>query len=100
MNKTLGLCFVAQKMIIGTEKVLSKINKIKLFIISDDCSNNLLEKITNKSNFYKIDLIKINSNILSNSIGRENIKVIGIIDNGFKKIILEKKEDILWQNQI
>ncbi|AXK51264.1 L7Ae/L30e/S12e/Gadd45 family ribosomal protein [Spiroplasma alleghenense] len=57
-----------------------KTNKIKLVIISSDMGESQKKKITDKCIFYKIEYYSdlISSEELSKSIGRENVKAVGV----------------------
>ncbi|AKX33989.1 putative 50S ribosomal protein L7Ae [Spiroplasma litorale] len=96
MNKiklmnSLGLAASANKIFVGT-KLIEKIQdkKINLVIIATDISATQYKKITNKCNFYNI---KYYDNLLSGieiskSIGKNNIKNVGLQDFNFIKLII------------
>lgn len=88
--QTLGLAYRAKKVILG-EDVLDVINNIKLIIIASDISDKSRERILKKCSFYNIDYIDSYTSVdISNALGKNNIKVIGIKDEGFKKSLLNK----------
>lgn len=94
MNKvnTIGLAYRAGKVVLGTDNVikLMRSKKISLVLLAHDASDNTIKKITDKSTFYQIKTItKYNSETLSQAIGKSNIKVIGVADNGFSKLLLD-----------
>ena len=86
----LGLIYRARKMLLG-EDVLNNLEAIKLIIIASDISDKSKIRYVKKCEYYKIQYIdRYNSEELSKAIGKNNIKVIGITDEGFKKSLLEK----------
>ena len=86
--QTLGLAYRAKKIIFG-EEVLENINDVKLLIIASDSSYKTKERYLKKCSYYKIDYIdKFNSGEISNALGKDNIKIVGVIDEGFKKSLL------------
>ena len=87
---TLGLAYRAKKVVLG-EEVLNQIDKVKLLIIANDISDKSRERFLKKCSYYKIDYIDcFRSEDISNALGKETIKVVGIIDEGFRKSILKK----------
>ena len=87
---TLGLAFRAKKIILG-EDILKSINKVKLIFIANDISVKSKERILKKCVYYNIDYVEtFNSTELSNALGKNNIKLIGVIDEGFKNSLLNK----------
>jgi ribosomal protein L7Ae-like RNA K-turn-binding protein len=59
-----------------------------LIALASDASENTKKKIRDKASYYGIDVIEsLTSTQLSQSIGKTNIKVIAILDEGFKNII-------------
>ena len=86
----LGLAYRANKTVLG-EQVLKKIRKVKLLILASDISEKSRERYLKKCHYYRIDSMEdFNSVELSQALGKENVKVIGILDEGFKKAILKK----------
>ena len=84
----LGLAYKAKKIILG-ETIYDNLSKIKLIIIAKDISLGNKKRILKKCESYKIDYIDTyDSKDLSQAIGKNNVKLIGIIDDGFKKMIL------------
>jgi ribosomal protein L7Ae-like RNA K-turn-binding protein len=91
MIKNLGLAYRAKKITLGADETIKAIskNKIVLVLLASDASENTIKKITDKCYFYKVELSQsFNSIELSSALGKNNIKVIGIKDEGFKNIIL------------
>ncbi len=86
----LGLAYRAHKTVLG-EQVLKRIGNVKLLILASDISEKSRERYLKKCHYYRIDSMEDFSSVeLSQALGKENVKVIGIIDEGFKKTILEK----------
>lgn len=89
--KLLGLIYRAKKMILSEDEVLNHLSEIKYMIIANDISIKSKERFLKKCSFYKIEYTdKFNTKELSTSIGKENVKVIGITDKGFVKVFKEK----------
>ena len=90
MLTTLGLAYRAKKTVLG-EEVLNQISNIKLMFIASDISEKSRERFEKKCSFYNIEHIdEFNGEQISNCLGKNNVKVIGIIDEGFKKSLLNK----------
>ena len=89
--KTLGLAYRARKTVLG-EEVLNRIGKVKLLLIASDISEKSRERYEKKCYYYGIDHIDdYSSNELSEALGKNNVKVIGILDEGFKDALLKKQ---------
>ena len=87
---TLGLAYRAKKVVFG-EEVLEHISDVKLLIIASNISEKSRERFLKKCSFYGIEYIDcFTGEEISSALGKNNIKVVGIIDTGFKKSILEK----------
>lgn len=93
MNKILnniGLCAKAKGIILGEELVLEGIRKGKvcLVFLASDAGKVVQKCITDKCAYYNVG---VNSDFttleLSDAIGKENRKVIGITNRGFLKIL-------------
>ena len=88
--QTLGIAYRAKKLVFG-EDVLNNLSSIKLMIIASDISEKSRIRFEKKCNSYNIDILdSYTSEQLSNALGKNVIKVIGITDEGFKKSILDK----------
>ena len=86
---TLGLAYRAKKLVLG-EEVLNQISDVKLIIIANDISEKSRERFLKKCNFYNIEYIdRFTSSEISNALGKNNVKVVGIIDEGFKETLLK-----------
>lgn len=91
--KLLGLMFRAHKLLIGQE-VLDDLKNCKLLIIASDTSDKNKERYLKKCDFYNLKHVdNFTSEQLSNSLGRNNVKLLGIIDDGFVKTFLTKIEE-------
>ena len=86
----LGLIYRAKKMVLG-EEVYKQIKKVKYIIMASDISEASKVRVLKKIHYYQIEYLdKYSSAELSSAIGKNNIKLIGIIDEGFKKSLVEK----------
>ena len=88
----LGLAQRAKKIISGEDFCLEGIRngQIKFLFLANDAGINTTKRITDKARFYNIELdTSFNTIELSNAIGKNNRKVIGITDVGFAKKIKE-----------
>jgi len=87
----LGLIYKAKKMILSEEEVLDHLANIRFMIIASDISVKSKERFLKKCAYYKIEYTdKFNTEELSKAIGKDNCKVVGIIDKGFSKAFKEK----------
>lgn len=96
MNKKLigniGLCYASKNMILGTDMISDSMrkNKVHLILLSTKASFNTQKLIQNKAYTYNVKIVMIDEEfevILKKAI-KKNIVVLGIKDNGFKKLIL------------
>lgn len=86
----IGLMYRANKLVLG-ESVLENIDSVKYLLIASDASDKTKERYLKKCNFYNIDYcMDFGSTELSKAIGKSNVKIIGINDDGFKKTLLKK----------
>lgn len=102
MIKILGLARKAGKVVIGTDLTVNEVrkNRVKVVLLASDASNNTKKLIYDKCQFYKVFVIDTYSSAeISNSIGKENIKVIGISDEGFSKLLLSQKKEVMNYGQ-
>jgi ribosomal protein L7Ae-like RNA K-turn-binding protein len=91
----LGLTKRSGKILEGYNKCEDSINigKIKLLIISKDCSQNTKEKFIGYSKNNNIDLIECyNGEMLGKALGREEVNIIGILDSNMSKKLIK-----LWE---
>ncbi len=95
MNKILSLLGLAKragKVIVGTDAVISKLqeNKLNLIFVAKDASLATIDKIEKKAFYYDVKIIKsFTSDELSNCIGSNNNKVLGLSDKGFADTIIK-----------
>lgn len=83
----LGLAQRAGRLITGEEQVIQAIrkNKVQLVFLAKDAGPNLQKKITDKSNYYKIEVSTVFTTLeLSTAVGKPR-KVIAVADTGFSK---------------
>ena len=81
----LGLAYRARKVVLG-EEVLNRIEDVKLLFIASDISDKSRQRFEKKCFYYDIQHIDTySSKELSDSIGKNNVKVLGITDEGFAK---------------
>jgi len=86
----IGLMYKAKKVLLG-ESVLEDFSKVKYLIIASDISEKSKERYLKKCHFYNIDYLdRYDTSYLSNALGKKNVKVIGLIDEGFKESLLKK----------
>ena len=88
----LYLAYKAKKVKLSADIVCESIrkNEIKLILLANDAAKNTTKKMLDKASFYKVELNNsLSSQQLSDAIGK-NCKVVGITDEGFKKLILDK----------
>ena len=104
MNKKLlsmlSICQKAGKIVSGefaVEKALQDGSALYV-IIANNASENTKKKFENKSFYYKIEyIIYGEKEVLSNSIGKYNMTVFAILDEGFYKKIREYIENDIKQ---
>ena len=86
----LGLAYRARKTVLG-EDVLKQIKRVKLIFIASDISPKSRERYEKKCRFYNIPHIDAyEASQLRDCLGKNNVKVIGITDQGFAETILKK----------
>lgn len=86
----LGLCQRANGLISGEEMVISSIQNgmVKYLFLAYDASKNTKKKILDKAHFYQLEVNETySSEELSHAIGKQNRMVIGIVSEGFLKIL-------------
>lgn len=90
--KRIGLAYRAKKVVLGTDNIIAgmKNHKVKVVLIATSASLNTQKIIQDKASFYHVDVVFIDEfkDSMSKAIGKNNIKVIGITDQGFKKLII------------
>ena len=86
----LGLAYRARKLVLG-EMVLKRIKEVKLLFLASDISPKSKERFLKKCHYYQITWIdSYSSDDLSMALGKNNVKVIGITDDGFCQAIWKK----------
>lgn len=94
MNNTIGLAHRARKVTVGTDLTISalRMNKLQLIILATDASHTTKKKVYDKAKFYNVEVIEeISSFDLSMSLGKDDIKVIGITDRGFSQLMMSQR---------
>lgn len=87
----LGLMYKAKRMILSEGEVLDHLSDIRFMVIASDISQKSKERFLKKCSYYKIEYCDKYSTIeLSNAIGKDNVKVMGLTDKGFVKAFVEK----------
>ena len=96
MNKSLqllGLIYRAKKLVLG-EDVLNSLKDCKLLIIASDTSEKNRERYLKKCDYYRlVHIDDFTSEELSTALGKNNIKLIGVTDEGFAKSLLSKLKE-------
>jgi len=90
MIKHLGLAYKAGKLKLGVDLSIVSMQKkqAKLVLLAYDASELTKKKMRDKTSYYGIELIETYSTIdMSSTLGRQNIKVVTVLDAGFKKLI-------------
>lgn len=90
-----GLARRAGKLITGTMACDQAIKKgrIKLLIVTKDTADNTLKKLKTGCEKNNTELFAYGqSSMLGMALGKESIKVIGIVDKEFRKLILSKMQ--------
>ena len=90
----LGLIRRANKMVMG-ETILEYFakGKIHYVIIASDASDKTKERYLKKCDYYHIAYeTSLSSDDLAHAVGRNNVKTIGITDEGFAKSLLKIRE--------
>ncbi|MBQ3295717.1 MAG: 50S ribosomal protein L7ae [Erysipelotrichaceae bacterium] len=86
----LGLAYRAKKVVLG-EEVLNRISKVRIMFLASDLSVKSRERYEKKCFYYNIEHIdSYSGGELSSAMGRNNIKVLGITDEGFAQSIRKK----------
>ncbi len=86
MVNLLGICQKAKKLVSGEMFSLEKIKnkEAKLVFLASDAGPNTSKRVRDKSAFYAVEIIdSLDTDELSMAIGKNNRKVIAIIDKGF-----------------
>lgn len=90
MIKHLGLAYVAGKLKLGVDAAIVSMQKKQayLVLVAHDASILTKKKMRDKCSHYGIELIEsYSSEDMSTSLGRQNVKVLTVLDKGFKTLI-------------
>ncbi|MEG0526405.1 MAG: ribosomal L7Ae/L30e/S12e/Gadd45 family protein [Longicatena sp.] len=80
----LGLAARARKITSGdTAFHQFRLHTVHLVIISEDVGNNTKKKLMDKCEFYHIQYVYMNGDVMNAAIGTGNRKFIAILDEGF-----------------
>ncbi|MFA5560990.1 MAG: ribosomal L7Ae/L30e/S12e/Gadd45 family protein [Acholeplasmataceae bacterium] len=93
MLKLIGLAYRAKKVAVGTELVLNKVRQKQVFLvmIATDTSQGTKKKVYDKCKTYQVEVMEMfASNEISEAIGKRDIKVLGITDQGFSKALITR----------
>ena len=94
MHNTLGLAMRARKVIVGTDPTIHalRMHKLSLILLATDASHTTRKKIYDKAKTYEVFILEeLTSFEISNALGKEGIKVIGITDRGFSQLLMDQK---------
>lgn len=94
MLSLIGLAARAKKITYGADLTIKNVrqNKVKLVLLASDASLNTQKFINDKCFSYNVLVNKdFNSIELSNAVGKNNVKVLGITDQGFSEAFLNRK---------
>lgn len=94
MTNTIGLAFRAKKVIVGSDLTISslRMGKLQLILLATDASHTTKKKIYDKAKHYQVEVIEeLSSFQISNAIGKDDIKVIGISDRGFSQLLMNQR---------
>ena len=90
MDKTLsliGLAYRANKVYLG-EQCLEHIRELHFLFIAADASVKTRERYLKKCRYYHLDhCLDYSAKEISKALGRNNIRIIGISDEGFSRSI-------------
>ena len=98
MNETLALIGIARKanMLLYGDKLSKSIKtrSIKLVVFTNDATERSKKHLISQCEYYKVIYLVIDDGFaLSQAIGKENIKVVGITDEGIADRILKTKRN-------
>lgn len=94
MTNTIGLAFRARKVTVGTDMTLTALRngKVSLIFLATDASHTTKKKVYDKAKTYQTEVIEdLNSFEISNALGKDDIKVIGITDRGFSQTLMNQR---------
>ncbi|QMS84365.1 L7Ae/L30e/S12e/Gadd45 family ribosomal protein [Candidatus Xianfuyuplasma coldseepsis] len=82
----LGLALRARKLLVGENLVLPACHKHpgNVVFLASDAGENITKKITNKATSFGLTIVQsVDSDALSQALGKEHVKVVLITDKGF-----------------
>lgn len=87
-----GLAYAAKKIVLGTDNIIENMRhkKIKLIVLGSTASIGTQKLIQDKANTYGVDVLLVmeqKDKNISKSLGKNSIKVVGIKDAGFAKMM-------------
>ncbi|MDO9628465.1 MAG: ribosomal L7Ae/L30e/S12e/Gadd45 family protein [Acholeplasmataceae bacterium] len=94
MNNTIGLALRAKKVTVGTDMTITALRnkKLSLIIMATDASHTTKKKVYDKAKTYQVEVIEeLSSFEISNALGKDDIKVIGITDRGFSQLLMDQR---------
>ena len=86
--KILGIGKRSGNLFIGTDTVINNLQnkKVKIVILAKDSSNLTIETLENKCHYYNIPIdLSFSCEEISQAVGKENIKVVALCDQGLKE---------------
>ena len=87
----LGLAYKARKAVLG-EEIFNRISKVSLIFLASDLSEKSRERYEKKCFYYNIEHIdSYDSAQLSTALGKNNVKTVGITDEGFARSIMKNQ---------
>ncbi|MBQ1568026.1 MAG: ribosomal L7Ae/L30e/S12e/Gadd45 family protein [Erysipelotrichaceae bacterium] len=87
----LGLAYKARKAVLG-EEIFNRISKVRLIFLASDLSEKSRERYEKKCFYYNIEHIdSYDSAQLSAALGKNNVKTVGITDEGFARSIMKNQ---------
>ncbi len=87
----LGLAYKARKAVLG-EEIFNRISKVRLIFLASDLSEKSRERYEKKCFYYNIEHIDAyDSAQLSAALGKNNVKTVGITDEGFARSIMKNQ---------
>lgn len=96
-----GLIYAAKKLVLGQEGVIHRVRsgKVDLVVISATASDNTRKIVTDKCKSYDVDYVILDDDgQISRALGKESVKVVGILTKGFSKKIKELAEETNGEN--
>ena len=85
----LGLAYRARRLVLG-EEIFHQISKVRLIFLASDISQASRERFEKKCFYYHIEHIDdYCGEQLSAALGKQNVKAIGVIDEGFKNLLMK-----------